>query len=82
MYIFVRSINQELDIMNTVNENYPPPPPVKKEKGDSSVVAGVILIVLGVLFLVDRYFPQIDFKDLWPFLLIAVGILIIWRGRK
>lgn len=67
--------------MNTVNDNYPPPAP-RKEKGDSSVVAGVILIVLGVLFLVDRYFPQIDFKDLWPFLLIAVGTLIIWRGRR
>jgi uncharacterized membrane protein HdeD (DUF308 family) len=66
--------------MNTVNDNYPPPN--RKEKGDSSVVAGVMLIILGVLFLVDRYFPQIDFKDLWPFLLIAVGVLIIWRGRR
>jgi len=66
--------------MNTVNDNYPPP--ARKEKGDSSIVAGVMLIVLGVLFLVDRYFPEIDFKDLWPFLLIAVGIMIIWRGRR
>ena len=65
--------------MNIVDEK---PPRVPKEKGDSSLIAGVILIVLGVLFLVDRYFPQIDFRDLWPFLLIAVGILIIWRGQR
>jgi drug/metabolite transporter (DMT)-like permease len=68
--------------MNTVNDDYPPTSETKKEKGDGSVVAGVILIVLGILFLVDRYFPQVDFRDLWPFLLIAVGSLIIWRGRR
>jgi len=68
--------------MTNVNENYPPSSENKKDKGEGSVVAGVILIVLGILFLVDRYFPQVDFRDLWPFLLIAVGILILWRGKR
>ncbi len=63
--------------MNVVNEDQK-----SKEKGDGSIVAGVILIVLGILFLVDRYIPEIDFRDLWPFLLIAVGALIIWRGKR
>jgi len=63
--------------MNVVDDNHP-----HKDKGDGNIIAGVILIVLGVLFLADRYFPEVNFKDLWPFLLIAVGVLIIWRGRK
>jgi uncharacterized membrane protein HdeD (DUF308 family) len=54
----------------------------QKRGNDSSLITGVIMITLGVLFLVDRYFPEIDFGDLWPFILIVVGILIIVRGRK
>lgn len=49
---------------------------------DSTVITGVIMITLGILFLVDKYFPEIDFGDLWPFILIVVGILIIFRGRS
>ncbi len=49
---------------------------------DSSIITGVIMITLGVLFLADRYFPEIDFGDLWPFILIVVGVLIIFRGRN
>ena len=57
--------------------------PKKTNKGnDSSVITGVIMITLGILFLVDRYFPEIDFGDLWPFILIVVGVLIIVRGRN
>jgi len=57
--------------------------PEKKNRGnDSSLITGVIMVTLGVLFLVDRYFPEIDFSDLWPFILIVVGVLIIVRGRN
>lgn len=55
----------------------------KGNKGnDSTIITGVIMITLGILFLVDRYFPEIDFGDLWPFILIVVGVLIIIRGRN
>jgi len=55
----------------------------RNRKGsDSTIITGVIMITLGILFLVDRYFPEIDFGDLWPFILIVVGILIIFRGRN
>jgi uncharacterized membrane protein HdeD (DUF308 family) len=57
-------------------------PKGQKRGNDSSLISGVIMFTLGVLFLVDRYFPEIDFGDLWPFILIVVGILIIVRGRK
>ncbi|OYT12155.1 MAG: hypothetical protein B6I18_01685 [Bacteroidetes bacterium 4572_112] len=61
---------------NYNNGNYP------NRNNDTSLTTGIILITLGVLFLVSKYFPQINFADIWPFLLIVVGILIIYRGKK
>lgn len=59
--------------MNPYNPNKPASP-------DRSVVGGAILIVLGILFLIDRYF-DINFRDLWPFMLIALGLWLIFRDR-
>ncbi len=53
-----------------------------KDPNDSNIVIGVILVTLGVLFLIARYFPEIDFGDLWPYILIIVGIVIMIRGRR
>lgn len=35
----------------------------------------VILITIGGLFLVDQFFPRLDFGELWPVLLIAIGVM-------
>jgi phage shock protein PspC (stress-responsive transcriptional regulator) len=59
--------------------------PKYKRKDDGSLIAGIILISLGVIFLVMRYFPRIDFSDLWPVILIAVGIVLLrnaFVGKK
>ncbi len=61
--------------------NVPPPPPpyypTDKKKNDGNLIAGIALITIGGMFLVDRFVPQIDFGDLWPLLLIVAGILIM-----
>ncbi|MBD2755047.1 PspC domain-containing protein [Spirosoma validum] len=59
--------------MNPYNPNKPASP-------DRSIIGGAVLILLGIMFLIDRYF-DIDFGDLWPFLLIAIGIWLIFRDR-
>lgn len=59
--------------MNPYNPNQPASP-------DRSLIGGAILILLGVMFLIDRYF-DIDFGDLWPFILIAIGLWLIFRDR-
>lgn len=59
--------------MNPYNPNKPASP-------DRSVLGGAILILLGILFLIDRYF-DINFRDLWPFLLIAIGLWLIFKDR-
>ncbi|MFZ4413427.1 MAG: PspC domain-containing protein [Bacteroidales bacterium] len=58
----------------------------KKEKRNyhSNLTGGLVLITLGILFLVDRFVPNIDFGDIWPVILIVVGITILLRniGKK
>ncbi len=63
----------------------PFPPEFEKRKNDGNLIAGIILITLGALFLISRFIPRIDFGDLWPVLLILGGILIMknsWTKPK
>jgi hypothetical protein len=48
-----------------------------KSKNDGSLIAGLILIALGVIFLIVRFIPRIDFGDLWPIILIVAGIALL-----
>ncbi|GAB2592755.1 PspC domain-containing protein [Spirosoma areae] len=59
--------------MDPYNPNRPASP-------DRSLIGGAVLIVLGIMFLIDRYF-DIDFGDLWPFMLIAIGLWLIFKDR-
>jgi hypothetical protein len=35
----------------------------------------VVLITLGVLFLIDQYSHRYSFTELWPILLIVIGVV-------
>jgi phage shock protein PspC (stress-responsive transcriptional regulator) len=39
-----------------------------------SLIGALVLITLGVLFLADEFIPHINFGDLWPIILIVIGI--------
>ena len=47
----------------------------KSSKG--SLIAGLTLIVLGLLFLLGNLIPQFNWETYWPVLLIALGLLLI-----
>jgi phage shock protein C len=47
---------------------------------NGSIIGGVVLILLGVFFLLDRWFG-IDFSDLWPLILVAIGVWLLFRDR-
>ncbi len=56
-----------------------------QKKQDGSLIAGLALIAVGVIFLVDRFVPHIDFEDLWPIILLVAGIALIrisYTSRK
>ena len=52
-------------------------PPVKKNQSNTALIAGVILIILGLLFLADRLIPFYNLRDFWPVILIVTGILVM-----
>lgn len=63
---------------------------VRKEEGRNtrhkgSLVGALVLITLGVLFLADEFIPHINFGDLWPIILIVIGIGLLLNsvtGRR
>lgn len=40
---------------------------------------GLFLILLGVIFLINNFFPWLSFWKLWPVLLIFAGIIMLVR---
>lgn len=57
------------------------------DSGRGSLIAGGVLILIGVLFLVDRipwlYWPHwIQLSSLWPLILIGVGFAMLLGARR
>ena len=54
--------------------------PVMRSGRDNraGLVVGIGLVLVGVWFLLREYLPDIDWSLLWPIVLIAVGVLILF----
>ncbi len=50
----------------------------KKSKG--SFIAGIILIGIGLIFFADRFIPSFRFGDIFPIILVLIGISLIWNS--
>ncbi|GAB3927160.1 PspC domain-containing protein [Mucilaginibacter myungsuensis] len=64
-----------------------PIPPVfnqPKKTSSASVIVGAILVVIGLGFLFDNFdiIPDIDFRYVWPVILIGVGVAVLFSGKK
>lgn len=57
-------------------------PVIKRSKDNQGLVGGLVLIVLGVLFLLQNMLPDFHFGDYWPLILVAIGVGLLWRGRQ
>ena len=44
---------------------------------NSAMIAGIALILVGLLFLADRLIPYSHIIDLWPLILVGLGVLLI-----
>jgi phage shock protein C len=65
------------------NYEYKPNEPIdmkKQNKERGSVIGGLVLITLGLVFLADEYLPWFDFGKLWPLVLVAIGIGLLWNS--
>ena len=59
--------SQNFNEQNNINFN----------KNQGNLIAGLIMIAVGVIFLIDRFVPRIDFGDLWPLVLVIAGVALI-----
>ncbi len=50
--------------------------PVKPENRNG-LIGGIVLISLGLIFLANRFIPNINFGDLWPLVLVVLGGVLI-----
>ena len=51
-----------------------------KDKSKRNLIGGILLIVFGLIFLAENFIPNVDFEELWPLLLVALGATIIWNS--
>ncbi len=58
-------------------KNYPDENNIQHNKNQGNLIAGLIMISIGVIFLIDRFVPRINFGDLWPLVLIVAGFALI-----
>jgi hypothetical protein len=55
---------------------------VERQPNPGAIVAGVLFIVLGVLFLLDHISGvDLDVRWVWPLLLIGLGVAGLVRSR-
>ncbi len=57
---------------------------VPRPRQGNLIIVGVILLILGVVFLMGNFniFWWWRWGTLWPLILVAIGVLIIWSARK
>ena len=48
-----------------------------KSGNQGGLIGGIILISLGLIFLANKFIPNVDFGDLWPLLLVVLGGVLI-----
>ena len=57
-----------------------PNKPTQESKQKGSLIGGLVLITLGAIFLVDQFIPRVDFGDLWPVILIVIGVALLFNA--
>jgi phage shock protein PspC (stress-responsive transcriptional regulator) len=52
----------------------------KKSRRNRNI--GIVLMVIGTIFLADNFIPRIHFGDFWPIVLIALGVSLLVNSKK
>jgi phage shock protein C len=60
----------------------PPSPAYPARKNQGTLIGGLILIVVGAIFLIIRFMPHlhVQFRDLWPIVIVIAGITLIYSS--
>jgi hypothetical protein len=66
--------------MDTTNTSSSERSERRRDRG--GITGGIVLIVIGLLFLGERFLPDFRFADYWPLILVAIGTGLIWKSWK
>jgi phage shock protein PspC (stress-responsive transcriptional regulator) len=57
-------------------------PAYQSRRNNGALIAGLILIAVGALFLIDRFLPEIKFhlNDFWPVVIVIAGFALIYSS--
>jgi len=75
-YCHVSSQYQRAEEAKVVGDN-PPKMARTTRQSNTGLVAGIILIFIGGLFLIDRLMPMFHVTSLWPLIFVALGVALI-----
>lgn len=56
--------------------------PEIKKNSSGRIIAGTILIAIGLIFFADRFIPSFCFGDIFPILFVIIGAALIWNSTK
>lgn len=55
---------------------------IKQKTSSMTIPVGIIMIIFGAIMLAANFIPQIDFTDLFPLVIVAIGIILIMNGLQ
>ncbi|MBE0648693.1 MAG: PspC domain-containing protein [Bacteroidales bacterium] len=64
----------------TMESQETPKKSTQESKQKGNLIGGLVLITLGAIFLADQFIPQLDFGDLWPIILIVIGVALLFNA--
>lgn len=73
---FTRADNKQGESIN-VDNTTEPGVANKSKKHNTSLIAGIVLIFIGLIILFDRILPYYNITDFWPLILIVIGALLL-----
>jgi hypothetical protein len=59
----------------------PPSAPPGTHRDRNGLIGGLVLVVIGLLFLGNNLLPDFRFGDYWPVILIVIGGGLLWKAR-
>jgi phage shock protein C len=70
------------DVIKEVKEHFESEELSHKSEKNRRILGGIIVIAVGLIFLLNGFFPWVGWNKLWPVILIAVGITIMIQAFK
>ncbi|HOZ60162.1 MAG TPA: PspC domain-containing protein [Nakamurella multipartita] len=58
------------------------PLPPRADRDQIALVAGTVLVGIGVLLLAQRILPWLGAPILWPVVVVAIGVVVVLSARR